>query len=384
MLRRSLLLTLYLCLSGSACADQRPVDAIRTVSGVAQTSPAVQQAWRELAGSPPERMVEILAGMQGANPTAQNWLRMAADAIAERALAAGKALPAEQLRDFLEDLDQAPRARRAAYEWLVKVDATTADAYLPQMLDDPSIELRYDAIAQLLESAGKEGIAEEEKREILKSALASALDQQQLEKCKEELETLGDKVDLAEVMGFLLEWRVIGPFDNTGESGFEPAHLPETKTDFDRSYAGKNGAVEWKLTKAEGALGELDLTESLGPEKGAVAYAVAFFFSDEAREAELRYTTPNASKVWLNGQLAASHEVYHAGTPLDQYRARVSIMKGRNTVLVKVCQNEQTDPWAQDWALKLRFTDLLGKGLHSSDNPAKVEPIADPSGIFTY
>jgi hypothetical protein len=36
---------------------------------------------------------------------------------------------------------------------------------------------------------------------------------------------------------------------------------------------------------------------------------------------------------------------------------------GRNTVLIKVLQNAQTEPWAQDWQFQFRFTDLTGAGL---------------------
>jgi len=33
---------------------------------------------------------------------------------------------------------------------------------------------------------------------------------------------------------------------------------------------------------------------------------------------------------------------------------------GRNTILVKVCQNEQTEDWTKEWEFQLRVTDDLG------------------------
>ena len=33
---------------------------------------------------------------------------------------------------------------------------------------------------------------------------------------------------------------------------------------------------------------------------------------------------------------------------------------GRNEVLIKVCQNEQTDDWAQTWGFQLRLCDAIG------------------------
>ena len=36
---------------------------------------------------------------------------------------------------------------------------------------------------------------------------------------------------------------------------------------------------------------------------------------------------------------------------------------GENTVLVKCCQNEQTEPWAADWKFQLRICDAEGTPL---------------------
>ena len=33
---------------------------------------------------------------------------------------------------------------------------------------------------------------------------------------------------------------------------------------------------------------------------------------------------------------------------------------GRNRILVKVCQNEQTEDWTVEWEFQLRVTDSLG------------------------
>jgi hypothetical protein len=41
----------------------------------------------------------------------------------------------------------------------------------------------------------------------------------------------------------------------------------------------------------------------------------------------------------------------------------VSLERGLNQVLIKVCQNEQTDDWAQDWVFQLRVCDDTGGGI---------------------
>src|SRR5437588_11564531 len=51
------------------------------------------RAWKELVRLGPDALPAILTAMDGADPTASNWLRTAVDAIAERTLAAHQSLP---------------------------------------------------------------------------------------------------------------------------------------------------------------------------------------------------------------------------------------------------------------------------------------------------
>ncbi|TWT35672.1 hypothetical protein KOR34_05660 [Posidoniimonas corsicana] len=336
-------------------------------SGVEAATPELQRAWRRVAAGDPLEMTEVLGAMGGVSTTAQNWLRTAADAMAERALSSGDGFPAERLEEFLLDDSQPPRGRRAAYEWLVKADPGAKAKYLPDLLNDPSIELRYDAVDALLQQAAADGVSEEEQKRLYGKAFASAIDRGQLEKCAERLKELGEEADIVQPMGFITSWKLIGPFDNVDGVGFDKAYPPEEQVQLDAAIKGKKSVVAWQSAEAEGALGQLDLTETLGPEKGAVAYVYCVYQSGKAQDAEVRYATPNASKLWVNGELLASNHVYHAGNPLDQYRSSVRLREGENTILVKVCQNEQTDGWAQAWELQLRVTDPLGKGLPAAE-----------------
>ena len=77
-----------------------------------------------------------------------------------------------------------------------------------------------------------------------------------------------------------------------------------------------------------------------------MAYAYAEIKSDAERPVELRLGSANANKIWLNGKLLADAEVYHAFTALDQYVGRGRLERGTNRILVKICQNEQTEDWA--------------------------------------
>ena len=104
----------------------------------------------------------------------------------------------------------------------------------------------------------------------------------------------------------------------------------------------------------------VDLNEAIGKNMGAAAYAYAIFQSAKDQDAELRLGCINANKVWLNGELLTANEVYHALTAIDQYVSRARLKAGPNQILVKVCQNEQTESWAQDWQFQLRVCDSVG------------------------
>jgi hypothetical protein len=93
---------------------------------------------------------------------------------------------------------------------------------------------------------------------------------------------------------------------------------------------------------------------------GAAGYAFAAVHSPKEQPVEIRIGSNNAIKVFLNGQVAYAHEEYHHGQKMDQYVAPVTLTAGRNEILVKVCQNEQTEDWAQSWSFQLRICDGVG------------------------
>lgn len=327
---------------------------------------AAQNAWREVARAGAEQLCVVLAAFDSDKPLAENWLRAAVDAIAERALAEGSGLPAEKLEAFVLDSSHAPRARRAAFEWLARVDGTARERLIPQFLNDLDLEFRREAVehvrvqAQQRLEAGDESAA----TALFEQAFAAARDEDQIEALAKELEKRGKQVDLVRHYGFVSGWKLIAPFDNTDERAFDVAYPPEQELRLSARYPGKAGAeAAWVDHTTTDAHGLVDLNKAIGPVKGAVAYAYAEFASDSEQPAEVRLSSVNAVKLWLNGELLLAKEVYHSGTALDQYRVRATLREGTNTILLKVCQNEQTQPWAQDWSFRLRICDKVGTAI---------------------
>jgi hypothetical protein len=331
-------------------------------------------AWMKLAAADPGQLPEILAGLDNAGKLASNWIPSAVDAIVERAEAREAALPRPELERFLFDTRHAPRARRLAYEILLRGDPSLADRVLPKMLDDPSLEMRRDSVARVIAEADRLAAVEpfDQTKTVAtyRRALDAARDLDQVNRIAGQLRHFGEQVDLARHFGFITAWHVIGPFDNRRKKGLAILYPPEREIRFAASLTGKDGELKWQSFASTDEFGQVDLNRAVGKNVGAVAYAAAEFESDRARPVELRLATENACKLWLNGKLLIESEVYHSFTKMDQFIARGDMRSGRNLILVKVCQNEQTEEWAQIWQFQLRVCDGIGKAILSRDRSA--------------
>jgi hypothetical protein len=365
------ILCCFAVLSAPTFAVAAPVDLdpgdllaqIKKVGREGEGSPAAAAAWRLLTALGPANLPDILIAMDDADPIGANWLRTAADAVGERTLREKSLLPAKELEAFLMDHKHAPAARRLAYEWLARVDATVPARFLPDMLQDPSAELRRDAVALQLDKARALRDRDDKPAAIAAytRALSGACDDDQVKEIAAALEKLGSPVDLAAHFGFVREWRLAAAFDNTAGSQFKTAYPPEKGVDFTAAYKGKNGAdVAWKEYAAKDPYGLIDLNKAIGKEKGVVAYACALIDSPMDRPVQVRVGSYNALKIFLNGKEIFARDEYHHGMRIDQHIVDGVLKAGRNELLLKVCQNEQSEPWAQNWIFQARLTDSVG------------------------
>jgi hypothetical protein len=343
--------------------------AIKAVNTNGQGHKAAQQAWQTAAKADPARLPELLAAIDDAGPLAANWVRAAVEAVGDRALQSGDKSLAPALEKFTLDTSHAPRGRRLAYDLLVRFDATAPDRLMPGFLNDPSVELRREAIDRVVKAAEK-APDDAAKKPLYQTAFVASRDVDQIKSLAETLKKLGDNVDLPSHFGFIMKWQLIGPFDNVGGKGFNTAYPPETEIKLDAKYPGKEAEVAWKEHTTADPYGMVNLNEALGKNKGAAAYAYAEFKCDAARPVEIRLGCINAVKLWVNGKLLDSREVYHSGTQIDQYIARTTLQPGANQILVKICENEQTESWAQDWQFQLRVCDAVGTAVLSQDRIA--------------
>ena len=310
-----------------------------------------------ISGIPPDWIVPCLAALADATPAGGNWLRSGIERAVDRA---GDSLSADALTAVVADRKQPA----LAFGWLKDRDPSRAEGLLDGMLDDPALDLRREAVEkQLTDVATADETAQ---KATHRQCLAAARDVDQIERIAAWLSEHGEKVNVALVLGFVRNWRVSEAFDNTKGVGFAKAYPPEA------ALPTRPETVQWKAVASADKHGAIDLNAAIETKKGVLAYAVADVVMPRGGPAEVRIGSPCAVAVWVNGKPAMAHEIYHASKAIDQYVATADFREGTNTVMVKCCQNEQTEPWAGDWKFQLRICDSIGSPLATQPAQEKV------------
>ena len=380
-------IVIYTVLLGVINAQAETLDAnLKTLQSVGKEglgNSAATVAWQEVASVDAELIPTILSSIDGDNPLSANWIRAAVDAIASR----HEKLPLNDLEVFLADVRHDPRARRLAWELIQDRESERAEEIIRGMLDDPSVELRYDAVDRLIREADREK-GSPAATELLRQALGAARDVNQVKKITSDLQEIGDEIDLQQHFGFLSNWYVVGPFDNSGGQGFAKIYPPEKSVDIQATYDGKDGPVSWHQFLTADPYGMVDINKAIpGPGDGlkeVVAYAFTTITFSTEQVAEVRLGCKNAWKIWVNGSLLFERDEYHRGMRIDQYRLPVKLNKGSNTLLVKLCQDGQTKDWTKQWQFQLRLCDATGTAILAVDRrptPLQKEAEATHGGL---
>jgi len=343
-----------LVLFGSAASAGEldvPLKVINSVGKEGVGNAEAAKAWAALVKAGPEALFPILNAIADDKPTSANWLRTAVDAIAEKHVATGGKFGPDKLTKFVADGTSSPTARAVAFDLLRKEDKDKALAMLPGFLDDPSVELRREAIqAQFIKETTLNRLPE---IPTLQKLFAAARDKDQVEAIAKELKNQKQVPDITKHFGYITQWSLSENFDNKDGVGYAKAYAPETAAD-------RKG---WKNAQASETYGFMDLNAAIGKKMNAVAYASAIFEADAETPAQIRVASQNALKIYLNGKEVFSREEYHHGTKMDQHVAKVTLLKGKNSILLKVCQNDMPYDWAQVWGFAARICDSTGGSL---------------------
>lgn len=343
------------------------------LAAIARTGPqgagslAARVAIDSLSDCGPEILPRLLAAMDTDNPVAANWYRSAYESIVERELGDDQSeFPIEALRTIVGDPERRGRVRRLALSLCDRLEPGYRDQVVRRLLDDP--EFRDDAVDMAL-ATGAQSLAagdSETAREEFHKAFDHARDANQVSNAAASLAKLGEQVDIAKHLGLVVDWWVLGPFDAPGFTGFARAFPPETEVDLARTYDGQNAAsIAWRRIHTVDPLGLVDLVQTLAPAKEAVGYAYTEIDSPREQTVQLRAGADDNLTVWLNGQKVFSREQWLNGSRFDRFTAPVQLARGKNRVLVKICQGPQhVNPEVpNNWTFQLRFSDEHGGGV---------------------
>lgn len=378
-MKTPLVTILVAAMAASALADlDSSISKILAVGSEGEGNVEAAAAWQELSKSSLDQAPAILAKMEGANPLAANYLRSAVETIVARETAKGEELPLAGLGELLLDPRQDPNARHFAFQLIEKNDPETAAKLVPGMLNDPSTALRRGAVTRLIDEAKSLAKAEEQGGAVLiyRQALGGARDVDQINEITKALRDLDQEVDLPRHFGFLMHWNVLAPFDNTDEAGFAEVFAPEKEINLEAAYRGKEEEVKWQPLVTSDEYGKVDFNKPYGLLKEVTGYAYTEFNSDSDRPVELRLGCKNGWKIWLNGEFLFGRDEYHRGSRIDQYTLKAQLKKGKNTILVKCCQDGQEQDWTVQWEFQLRVCDATGTAVLASDRLPTPKPEA--------
>lgn len=343
------------------------LETIGRVGSQGVGSAMARTASDQLAELEIEILPELLAAMNTPDIVAANWYRTVYERIVFKELEQEDPdFPTEWLQEFIRDASRHGRTRRLVVQLVEELTPGYYRSILPTLLDDT--EFRSEAVEFVLDRGTafqNEGDTESAKLDF-QAALKHAREVDQITFAADRLQALGFEFDIARQMGFITRWYVVGPFDAPGKSGFDKRFPPEESIDLAASYVGVDRSeIQWNILETKDRLGQINFVQAIAPTAEAVCYVYTELDSPQQQEVQMRCGADDNLSVWLNGENICSRRQWLNGTRLDRFSVPALLRKGRNRLLVKVCQGPQhQDPTVtNNWSMRLRFCDPSGAGV---------------------
>lgn len=161
------------------------------------------------------------------------------------------------------------------------------------------------------------------------------------------------------------DWMMVGPFDNTMNSGFDKdygvlAH-PENNAKFKSKYGAE---VQW-FVPAHKSLDGYTLKHLYFNSNNSLVYGQTFVQSEIEQDVMLKFGYSGSLKLWVNDSLIYE-EIEHRSTEMDYYAYKIRLNKGYNRILVQLGDFEEN--YAN---YTVRLTDL-------DDNPIQLPCMTVP------
>ena len=147
---------------------------------------------------------------------------------------------------------------------------------------------------------------------------------------------------------YIKKWHIVGPFDNAQCQGFDRIYEPEKDPDAKSFVNLKGETIRWKSIQADDN-GILDFKKVFNYEHVA-AYAKAIVDAKNDVQVPILFGSDDAPVVWVNGK-EIHREHIHRPLSASSDLVFAQLTKGRNIILIKVCQR------TGDWGLCMRLLD---------------------------
>ncbi len=187
-------------------------------------------------------------------------------------------------------------------------------------------------------------------------------------------------------IGFITSWRLIGPFDNISSSGYDTPYPPEMEDNPNAVYSGADlRKVRYFTPPHSRNDGWIDFARHFESVQG-VFYARCYIRSDSTQRVQFRIGTSGAFRLFLNDALV-SDTVDEHNNDLDTYITELTLQRGWNNVLVKMCNSK-----LERCNFLFRITNASGvpiSGLGFSTDPqvynkASANPVRLPNPFVKY
>jgi len=140
--------------------------------------------------------------------------------------------------------------------------------------------------------------------------------------------------------GYLIDWQVVGPFDNSGRKGEDAAYAPEQEPyrdqqTFEGVLAGE--PLVWRAVEYDAVprAGYVSLDDLLRPNEDVTGYATCWVHVAKATEAALHLGTAGPFRAFVDGAEVGRGRAYRPAHPLQE-TFPVNLQAGWNRVLVKI------------------------------------------------
>jgi len=162
----------------------------------------------------------------------------------------------------------------------------------------------------------------------------------------------------------IIDWNIplslIGTWDNDQNKGFDISYPPEQEIDLSKTYQGQLVEIGWRTNYPTArSTNSINLKELLHPNVWAVCYLASVIRTKKEGPYELRISSTDALKVWVNNILVFENR-HISQWAFDGIVIPVVLRSGANRILIKSAQDKG------GWQLLARITKPGGMPVDSN------------------